>query len=120
MSSLEYEVVSVLETLIHSTVNEMSTILTQTTADESVSMEFTDQLNSVLEHNAKEAVKKICQIFSALLHHDISPSAQETRPKQVEQWQKAHLEVTDLPDIDLYRSYSTDQLSSLLIKLLLL
>lgn len=40
---------SILETLIHSTVNEMSTILTQTTADESVSMDFTVSLHKVFE-----------------------------------------------------------------------
>lgn len=67
----------------------------------------------MLEHNAKEAVDKICQLFSALLHKERIPSAQDdmkTRLKQAEK-QTLLLGETNLTDSSLQRSQSTDQLT---------
>uniref|UniRef100_A0A671LUR9 MAP/microtubule affinity-regulating kinase 3 n=1 Tax=Sinocyclocheilus anshuiensis TaxID=1608454 RepID=A0A671LUR9_9TELE len=116
--SLESEVVSVLETLVKATVNEMTKVVDssgkppQMTADKSATLDFTTQLNSVLTRNAKEAVEKICQLFSALLHHEMIPSAQDglkTRPKQSEKQHKTLQGETNLTGSCPQRSQSTDQ-----------
>ncbi|XP_077064564.1 uncharacterized protein LOC143716187 isoform X5 [Siphateles boraxobius] len=122
MSLLESEVVSVLETLVKDTVKEITTFvdlsgippLTETTANESVSLDFTTHLNCVLERNAKEAVEKICQLFSALQHLETTPSAQDslkTTLKQTQIQQKTLQGETNLTDSALLRSQSSDQLT---------
>ncbi|KAI2656245.1 Zinc finger protein 568 [Labeo rohita] len=119
---LESEVVSVLETLVKATVNEMTKVMdtsvkppqTNITADKHDSLDFTTQLNSVLERNAKEAVEKICQLFSALLHQEMIPTAHDdmkTRLKQAEKQHKTLQGETNVTDSGLPRSQSTDQLT---------
>jgi len=68
----------------------------------------------VLEHNAKEAVEKICQLFSALKNLETTPSAQgslTTTLKQVEKQQNTLQEETNLTDCVLLSSQSSDQLT---------
>lgn len=68
----------------------------------------------MLERNAKEAVEKICQLFSALLHKEMTPSAQDdlkTRLKQAEKQHKTLQGEANLTDSGLQRSPSTDQLT---------
>ncbi|XP_048016379.1 uncharacterized protein LOC125248503 isoform X2 [Megalobrama amblycephala] len=124
MSLLESEVVSVLETLVKATVKEMTKFVdisgisplteTNVTANKSATPDFATHLNCVLERNAKEAVGKICQLFSALQHLETSQSAQDglkTRPKQVEKRQKTLQGETHLTDDALLTSESSDQLT---------
>lgn len=68
----------------------------------------------MLERNAKEAVEKICQLFSARLHKEMIPSAQDdmkTRLKPAEKQHKTLQGETNLTDSGLQRSQSTDQLT---------
>ncbi|KAK7156426.1 hypothetical protein R3I94_006477 [Phoxinus phoxinus] len=125
MSLLESEVVSVLETLVKDTVKEITTFVdlsgitlpplieTNVTANESVTLDFTAHLNCVLERNAKEAVEKICQLFSALQHLETrnAQDSLKTTLKQVEERQKILQGETNLNDSALFRSQSSDQLT---------
>lgn len=68
----------------------------------------------MLERNAKEAVEKICQLFSALQHLETSQSSQhglKRRLKQAEKRQKTLQGKTHLTDNALLTSQSSDQLT---------
>ncbi|KAL1260757.1 hypothetical protein QQF64_008584 [Cirrhinus molitorella] len=108
-------------TLVKATVNEMTKVMDssgkppQTTADKKDdTLDFTTLLNSVLERNAKKAVEKICQLFSALLDQEMIPGAQndlKTRLKQAEKQHKTLQGETNITDSGLQRSQSTEQLT---------
>ncbi|KAL6471106.1 hypothetical protein MHYP_G00197560 [Metynnis hypsauchen] len=81
LSLLEPQVFSILETLVKATVLKMDRVLDESllklTESDSLStaVEFKAQLNAVLEMQVKEAVEKICRLFSdtsAVLHQHLT------------------------------------------------
>ncbi|KAA0701989.1 hypothetical protein E1301_Tti007814 [Triplophysa tibetana] len=118
MSLLECEVVAILETLVKTAVHEMTKVFsrgtsapTDTAVNEPANVEFTTQLNCVLEEQAREAGVKLCQLFSAILQLELNPGevpqdSLTSRLKQSEKQQKSTQEDTESQQ----RNWSADQL----------